>query len=144
MIWGYVWWWEWLAGAAIALLAELGHEVMENTEWMIKLYRANSGTSALYKGDSAQNIVGDLLSCVFGWYISALCVHYQVWWIVLVWTVTSEVCLVIYMRDNGVLVCYQLIVHSKTIQNWQAEMIPDEGKPSIKLDVETPLTRADE
>ena len=46
----------WLVGAALSLLAELVHEIVENSEWMIQLYRNNSGTSGLYVGDSAQNI----------------------------------------------------------------------------------------
>jgi hypothetical protein len=49
-------WWVWLVGAAISLLAELTHELVENSEWMIQLYRNNSGTSGLYQGDSSQNI----------------------------------------------------------------------------------------
>ena len=31
MVWGHVWWWPWLAGAALAVLAELTHEVIENS-----------------------------------------------------------------------------------------------------------------
>lgn len=29
-------WWVWLVGAGIALLAELAHEIIENSEWMIQ------------------------------------------------------------------------------------------------------------
>ena len=54
-------WWVWLVGAGISLLAELTHELVENSEWMIQLYRNNSGTSSLYQGDSAQNIGSRLL-----------------------------------------------------------------------------------
>jgi hypothetical protein len=46
-------------GAAISLLAELTHELVENSAWMIELYRNNSGTSGLYEGDSSQNIGDD-------------------------------------------------------------------------------------
>jgi hypothetical protein len=49
-------WWVWLVGPSISLLAELTHELVENSAWMIQLYRNNSGTSSLYEGDSAQNI----------------------------------------------------------------------------------------
>jgi len=130
LVWGYAWWWVWLVGPALSLLAELSHEIIENSEWMINLYRNNSGTSGLYQGDSAQNIVGDLLSCTFGWYLTALCVHYQVWWVILIWTVTSEVGLLLYMRDNGVLVVVQLSCNIQAIKDWQAEKVPDEGKPT--------------
>ena len=49
-------WWVWVGGPILALLAEFTHEYTENTSWMIQLYRQNSGTSALYEGDSWQNI----------------------------------------------------------------------------------------
>jgi hypothetical protein len=55
-------WWVWLVGAALSLLAELTHELVENSEWMIQLYRNNSGTSGLYQGDSSQNI-GTRVKC---------------------------------------------------------------------------------
>ena len=40
----------------------------------------------------------------------------QVWWIILVWTVVSEVILLFYMRDNGLLVCIQLMCPSEVRQ----------------------------
>lgn len=128
LVWGYAWWWVWVVGAAISLLAELTHELVENSAWMIQLYRNNSGTSSLYEGDSSQNIAGDLIACTFGWYLTALCVHYNVWWIILIWTVVSETALLFYMRDNGILVCIQLTCPSEAIKRWQAEKVPVEGK----------------
>ena len=75
----------------LALLAELTHEIIENSEWMIQLYRNNSGTSGLYEGDSAQNIIGDLISALFGWYVTALLHWVGYPWIVVIWTIISEV-----------------------------------------------------
>ena len=49
LVWGRAWWWVWLAGAGLAVLAELCHEIIENSEWVIQLYRSNSGTSSQYE-----------------------------------------------------------------------------------------------
>ena len=70
--------WIWYEGSLLALLLEFLIEVAENSEYVINLYRQNSGTSELYDGDSWQNIVGDLISSTFGYYVAALSVHYQV------------------------------------------------------------------
>ena len=39
LVWGYNWWWVWLLGAVLAVLGELVHELIENSEWCIELYR---------------------------------------------------------------------------------------------------------
>ena len=51
-----VWWWPWIVGAFLALIGKLVHEIIENSECVIQLYRDNSGTSSQYEGDSTQNI----------------------------------------------------------------------------------------
>jgi len=124
LVWGYNWWWVWLLGAVLAVLGELVHELIENSEWCIELYRNNSGTSGQYDGDSVQNILGDLMSCLFGWYVTALLHLAGYPWIVVIWTVISEAILIWYMRDCGLLICIQLICPIKAIQAWQAEGIP--------------------
>ena len=53
---GPVWWWVWVVGAVLSLVGELVHELIENSECVINLYRNNSGTSSQYEGDSTQNI----------------------------------------------------------------------------------------
>ena len=109
LVWGHVWWWPWLAGAALAVLAELTHEVIENSQWMIELYRQNSGTSGQYQGDSSQNITGDLISALTGWYIT-LGLHIAGYpWLVVIWTIISEAFLIWYMRDCGLFICIQLM-----------------------------------
>ena len=50
MVWGYAWWWVWIVGAILAVLGELVHEIIENSECVIQLYRNNSGTSGQYEG----------------------------------------------------------------------------------------------
>ena len=101
--------WVWLVGAVLALLGELVHEIIENSEWVIQLYRDNSGTSGQYEGDSTQNIIGDLISALFGWYVTALLHMAGYPWLVVVWTVISEAFLIWYMRDCGLFICIQLI-----------------------------------
>jgi len=124
LVWGYAWWWVWLVGAVLALLGELVHEIIENSKWVIQLYRDNSGTSGQYEGDSTQNIIGDLISALFGWYVTALLHMAGYPWLVVVWTVISEAFLIWYMRDCGLFICIQLICPIKSIQAWQAEGIP--------------------
>ena len=51
-----MWWWVWVVGAVLSLVGELVHELIENSECVINLYRNNSGTSSQYEGDSTQNI----------------------------------------------------------------------------------------
>ena len=80
-----------VVGAVLALLGELVHELIENSECVIQLYRNNSGTSGQYEGDSTQNIIGDLLSALFGWYVTALFHLAGYPWLVVIWYVVTEV-----------------------------------------------------
>jgi len=124
LIWGYeeTRWWVWEGGAILALLAEFTHEYIENTSWMIRLYRRNNGNSALYEGDSWQNIVGDMLASTFGWYVMALACQYQVClYIIPLWLLVTEIGLVLYMRDSPSLVMLQLFAPVESIKRWQAE-----------------------
>ena len=125
MDWEEEWLWVWVEGPLLGLLVELSHEVVENTQWMIDLYRANSGTSAHYEGDSYQNIIGDLISATFGWYVAAVFHLAGYPWLVIVWYVLTEAVLTYYMRDCGLLVCMLLFCPNKTIQGWQYRGIPD-------------------
>ena len=56
LVWGRAWWWVWLAGAGLAVLAELCHEIIENSEWVIQLYRSNSGTSSQYEVSTTKTL----------------------------------------------------------------------------------------
>ena len=42
-------------------------ELVENSEFVINLFRENSGPSENYRGDSQINVVGDILSCSLGY-----------------------------------------------------------------------------
>ena len=85
------------------------------TNTVICYFRNNSGTSGQYEGDSVQNILGDLMSALFGWYVTALLHLAGYPWLVVIWTVISEAILLWYMRDCGLLICIQLICPIKVI-----------------------------
>ena len=42
-------------------------EMVENSEFVISLFRENSGPSEDYRGDSQVNVVGDVVSCALGY-----------------------------------------------------------------------------
>ena len=65
--WGetQTWWWTWVCGAFLGLFMEFCHEMIENSEIGISRFRNTSGTSEFYKGDSLQNIIGDIISYVW-------------------------------------------------------------------------------
>ena len=66
-------------------------------------------TSGQYQGDSGQNITGDLISALSGWYIT-LGLHIAGYpWLVVIWTIISEAFLMWYMRDCGLFICIQLM-----------------------------------
>ena len=64
--------WVSIAGFMVMFVVELGWEVLENSKWVIKRFRENSGTSQDYVGDSVQNIIGDLISCQAGFCLTWL------------------------------------------------------------------------
>ena len=53
--------WPLWVGFVIVLALSTIFEIVENSPWVIDTYRANSGTSSDYEGDSYQNIIGDLI-----------------------------------------------------------------------------------
>eukprot|EP00088_Acartia_fossae_P021824 TRINITY_DN23190_c0_g1_i1.p1 TRINITY_DN23190_c0_g1~~TRINITY_DN23190_c0_g1_i1.p1 ORF type:complete len:222 (-),score=26.43 TRINITY_DN23190_c0_g1_i1:91-726(-) len=129
LVWGYTWWWVWIVGGVLNFLAELTHEIIENTPCIIQLFRNNSGTSSEYNGDAWQNIVGDLISCTFGWYVITVACHYEVCqYVIPIWVVTTEIGLLLYMRDSPILVVIQLICPIEAIKKWQAEKVPEDGR----------------
>ena len=53
--------WPLWIGFAITFALSAMFEMVENSKWCIDMFRANSGTSSDYQGDSYQNIFGDLV-----------------------------------------------------------------------------------
>ena len=73
LVWGRAWWWVWLAGAGLAVLAELCHEIIENSEWVIQLYRSNSGTSSQYEVPTLPRLYNDYATTEFlAWRLNKL------------------------------------------------------------------------
>ena len=85
----FIWFWE--GGLAIATRVETAWELFENSEFVVERYREHSGTSGEYKGDSVQNIGGDILAMVVGYTFGTVFYNAGAWWLSIVWIFTSEV-----------------------------------------------------
>ena len=59
-------------GFLITTFSALLWEIVENSEFVISLFRENSGPSEDYRGDSQVNVVGDILSASLGYGASYL------------------------------------------------------------------------
>jgi hypothetical protein len=100
---------------ALAICAEAGWELLENSSWVIERYRA--GTISLdYYGDSVLNSLGDVLSCALGYVLArTLPVRASVAFVVAV-----ELLLLLWIRDNLSLNIVMLVRPVPAIQSWQA------------------------
>merc|ERR1719336_204590 len=114
--WGY--------GFLAAVIAELGHKVVINSQFVLRQIRNNSGTSGEYIGDSVQNILGDVLSCALGYILGTVFLAVELWWLSIVWIVVSEIVCILYMRDSFVLAILTTLVHSQKLREWQCAKIP--------------------
>ena len=81
----------WEGGLAICIGIETTWEVLENSDIIIERFRENSGTSGEYKGDSIQNIGGDILVTAVGYTIGTVYYDAEIWWLSLVWIYLTEV-----------------------------------------------------
>jgi len=111
-------------GLLSCLLLELGWEVLENSPAVMRRFRANSGTSGQYHGDSVQNIIGDLVSCGAGYVVATLLDRCGLGLARVGWVAVSEVCCVLYMRDSLVLTIFSLCYRSEVLAAWQERGIP--------------------
>lgn len=108
-------------GAVVMFVFEFTWEVVENSDAVVERYRSTSGTSQEYKGDSFQNIIGDLISCEIGYLISFVChVILGKFWLSIVLYVVIEISLLFYMRDSLTVTLFTLISPNETISKWQA------------------------
>merc|ERR1712215_565275 len=122
------------SGFLKCMCLELGWEIIENSPLVMRRFRENSGTSGQYKGDSVQNILGDLLSCAAGYALGTVFQQTGVWWASLVWVAVSEVGCTLYMRDSLALTIFALTVRSEALMSWQAEGLPQEKEVEPKED----------
>ena len=121
-------------GYLVMFAFEFSWELLENSERVIKRYRESSGTSGEYKGDSYQNIIGDLIACEVGYSISVLFhVVLGKFWLSIVFYFVVEVALVVYMRDSLTITLFTLIKPNEGISKWQAEGVEIAKKAETKL-----------
>ena len=113
-------WWarrRWPLGARLvaATILEAGWEVLENTDFVINRYR-EATISLEYYGDSIVNSVADILAMVGGFLLAS---RLPVWKVVVL-TLTLELGLAYYIRDNLTLNIVMLIHPVEWIRTWQA------------------------
>jgi Protein of unknown function (DUF2585) len=102
------------ARGVLAIAAESGWEVLENTDMVIRRYRA--ATMALgYFGDSVINSMGDILACAVGFLLaSRLPTRLTV-----IMTVALELALTIWIRDSLLLNIVMLVHPIEAVRRWQ-------------------------
>ncbi|MDB4978027.1 MAG: hypothetical protein JWM56_213 [Candidatus Peribacteria bacterium] len=98
----------------IATVIEIGWELLENSPVIINRYRA--ATASLdYMGDSILNSVGDVVSCILGFYLAA---RLPVKW-TLVISLLIELGMLFFIRDNLTLNVIMLIYPIRAVKIWQ-------------------------
>ena len=113
-------------GLLMGSFLEIVWETIENRPAWIEDFRENSGTSHDYKGDSYQNSLGDLVSCIAGYFLAWLFQVKGAPWLSLIWFLISELCCLVYMRDCGILIVLILmappaLVPKDKIMQWQEQ-----------------------
>lgn len=101
----------------IATIAEAGWEILENSNFIIEKYRANTA-SFDYFGDSIVNSIADLAACVLGFWIA---VKLGVWKS-LAFFVFVELFLILWIRDSLLVNILMLIYPLDSIKQWQIGM----------------------
>lgn len=101
--------------ALVALVVEVGWEVVENSPWIIDRYREVT-VSEEYFGDSVINSTFDVLAMVVGFYLAT---RIPVWASIAI-VVGLELFTGYMIRDNLTLNVLMLLWPVPTILNWQA------------------------
>ncbi|MDI1242050.1 MAG: DUF2585 family protein [bacterium] len=99
----------------IAIAAEAGWELLENSTFIIEKYRANTA-SFDYFGDSIVNSIADVAACAAGFWIAAKLGA----WKSLAFFVLVEIILILSIRDSLLINIIMLIYPIDAIKLWQA------------------------
>ena len=99
----------------IALLLEVGWELLENTDWAIQRYR--EATIAIgYTGDSVLNVMSDIAMMAAGfWLARKLPV-----WLTIALAIALEAAALVAVRDNLTLNVWMFLFPTDAIRAWQA------------------------
>jgi len=98
----------------LALGIEVSWEVIENTPWVIELYRQQALASG-YSGDSILNSICDSVAMILGFFIA-----YRIpWWLTLFIALIMEIFVAYAIRDNLALNILNLIHIFPAVQKWQ-------------------------
>ena len=99
----------------LAVTAEAGWELLENSTFIIEKYRANTA-SFDYFGDSIVNSIADVGACALGfWIASKLGI-----WKSLAFFVLVELVLIVWVRDSLLINILMLIYPVDAIKTWQS------------------------
>ncbi len=99
----------------IAIAAEVGWEILENSNFIIETYRANTA-SYDYFGDSIVNSIADVGACAFGFWVALKLGM----WKSFAFFFLVEFFLLLWIRDSLLINILMLIYPLDTIKEWQS------------------------
>lgn len=98
----------------IATVAEASWEILENSNFIIEKYRANTA-SFDYFGDSIVNSIADVAACALGFWIAVKLGA----WKSLAFFVMVELFMILWIRDSLIINIVMLIYPLDAIKHWQ-------------------------
>ncbi|MCS6884754.1 MAG: DUF2585 family protein [Acidobacteriota bacterium] len=98
----------------IATVAESSWEILENSEYVINKYRADT-IAMNYQGDAIINSVGDITCCITGFIVARQLGFYKS----LIIFILLEITLIIWIRDSLILNIIMLLYPIPEIKQWQ-------------------------